>query len=236
MYCGRRRSLRHSAVFICLDPSLISSYSIALLFSLLFPSNSPSAGRKLLLVAAKLVSPAARFPRGLLPLLAAPLPKNLAAQCFREPFLTSSSLRGLSFAENPASKRFPTFLFLEVARSQLPASSSSSPQSSFRPPLASLAACFPYLRLLFPKTLLRNVFGSPFHIVVAPRPQLYRNSYSIALPYSLLFPSNSPSVGRRLLRCRCPCCGGESPKCPPFRASPKSGRRPFPSPSSRSAP
>ena len=104
-----------------------------------------------------LASLAACFPR-----LAAPLPKNLAAQCFREPFLTSSSLRGLSFAETRARKLFLTFLFFEITRSQLATRAASSPQSPFRPPLASLAAVSLGLRLLFPKTLLRNVFGSPF--------------------------------------------------------------------------
>ena len=41
----------------------------------------------------------------------------LLPQCFWEPFFTSSSLRGLSFAETRAQKLFLTFLFFEVTRS-----------------------------------------------------------------------------------------------------------------------
>ena len=123
MYCGSRRSLRHFAVFICLDPSAISSCSITLPSSLLFPGNSLLTARRLRLVAAKPVSPAARSPRGLLPLLAAPLPKNLAPAMFS---------------------------------------------------------------------------GALFDIVVAPRPQPYRSSHFIPLPFPLLFPSNSLLTARRL--------------------------------------
>ena len=140
MYCGRRRSLRHSAVFICLTlaPAMFSGA----LFDIVvaprpklcrkprlktipyFPvlgGSSLSTARRRRLVAAKLVSPAARSPRGLLLLLAAPLPENLAAQCFREPFLTSSSLRGLSFIEILALSLFLILFFFQVARSELPA-------------------------------------------------------------------------------------------------------------------
>ena len=181
MYCGRRRSLRHFAVFICLTlaPAMFSGalFTSSSLRGRSFAEN-PASKRFLTFLFFEVARPqlpagassspqspfcpplaslAACFPR-----LAAPLPKNLAAQCFREPFLTSSSLRGLSFIEILALSLFLILFFFQVARSQLAAGAASSPQSSFRPPLASLAACFPYLRLLFPKTLLRNVFGSPF--------------------------------------------------------------------------
>ena len=162
MYCGRRRSLRHFAVFICLDSSLINSNSIALPFPLLFPVTRPQ------LAAGAASSPQSPFRSPLGPLAACfpylrlLFPKTLLPQCFREPFFTSSPLRGLSFIEILALSLFLTLFFFQITRSQLPAGAASSPQSPFCPPLASLAACFPYLRLLFPKTLLRNVFGSPF--------------------------------------------------------------------------
>ena len=199
--------------------------------------SSLSAGRKLRLVAAKPVSLAARFPRGLLSLLAAPLPKNLAPATFSGALFTSSSLRGLSFAEIRALFLFLSFFFFQVARPQLAASSASSPQSPFLPPLASLAACFPRLAAPLPKNLAPATFSGALFTSSSLRGLGFaENPCFIALSYSLLFPSNSPLIDRTRRRCRCPCCGGGSPKCPLFRASPKSGKLPFPSPSSRNAP
>ena len=141
----------------------------------------------------------------------------------------------------PYSRDFPGNSLSTVRKLRLvaakSASAASSPQSTLRSPLASLAACFPRLAAPLPKNLAYAMFsGALFDIVVAPRPQLRRNSCSITLPSSLLFPGNSLLTARTLLRCRFPCCGGGSPRCPLVRASPKSGRRPFPSPSLTSAP
>ena len=104
-----------------------------------------------------LASLAACFPR-----LAAPLPKNLAPAMFSGALFTSSSLRGLSFAEILAILLALSFFFFQVTRSQLPAGSASSPQSPFRPPLASLAACFPRLAAPLPKNLAAQCFWEPF--------------------------------------------------------------------------
>ena len=179
MYCGRRRSLRHFAVFICLI---------------------------------------------------------LAPAMFSGALFTSSPLRGLSFAEILALSLFLSLFFFQVTRSELPARAASSPQGPFRSPLGPLAACFFCLRLLFPKTLLPQCFREPFSHRRRSAAAAPLKPCSITLPSSLLFPGNSPSVGRKRRRCRFPYCGGGSPRCPLVRASPKSGRRPFPSPSSRSAP
>ena len=104
-----------------------------------------------------LASLAACFPR-----LAAPLPKNLACAMFSGALFDIVVTPRPQLRRNPASKRFLTFLFFEVARPQLAAGSASSPQSTFRSPLASLAACVLCLRLLFPKTLLTQCFREPF--------------------------------------------------------------------------
>ena len=113
-----------------------------------------------------LASLAACFPR-----LAAPLPKNLAYAMFSGALFDIVVTPRPQLRRNPASKRFLTFLFFEVARPQLAAGSASSPQSTFRSPLASLAACFPRLAAPLPKNLAYAMFsGALFDIVVTPRP------------------------------------------------------------------